>query len=84
MFFAIYYMLTFCRFEQQKKITFYLISRNVLACSNVQQNSLPNACGFQFVFHWVSKFIHLTEMRPSDWLITTIIISKFDNHNCYY
>ena len=38
----------------------------------------PNARGFQLVFHWVSKPIHLTRIRYSGWVRTAWIINKFE------
>ena len=40
--------------------------------------SFLNTCGFQLVFHWVSKLIHLTRMGRSVRLITIWIINEFE------
>ena len=40
--------------------------------------SSPNTCGFQVVFHWVSKLIHLTRMRRSGWVTTLWIMNEFE------
>ena len=34
---------------------------------------------FHLVFHWVSRFIHLTQMEVIYWLLTASIINKFEN-----
>ena len=38
-----------------------------------------NLVVFHLVFHWVSRFIHLTEMEVIYWLLTAWIINEFEN-----
>ena len=40
--------------------------------------SFSSPCGFQLVFHWVSKLIHLTRMRCFRLVTTTWIINEFE------
>ena len=38
-----------------------------------------NLVVFHLVFHWVSRFIHLTQMEVIYWLLTAWIINEFEN-----
>ena len=38
-----------------------------------------NLVVFHLVFHWVSRFIHLTEMEVIYWLLTAWLINEFEN-----
>ena len=40
-----------------------------------------NLVVFHLVFHWVSRFIHLTQMEVIYWLLTAWIINEFENSN---
>ena len=37
-----------------------------------------NLVVFHLVFHWVSRFIHLTQMEVIYWLLTAWIINEFE------
>ena len=53
----------------------YLIIAHLLSFFNFDANPKD----LDLVFHWVSRFIHLTQIDLINWLITLWIINEFEN-----